>query len=69
MKDGRCRICFEQTETVKHLVAGCKVSANGEYLSRHNRALMISAIVWAKEHDLVGQDAVWYKERCSKEQS
>ena len=23
---------------------------------------MILAIAWAKEHDLVGQDVVWYKE-------
>ena len=58
MEDGRCRVCFEQIESVEHLVAGCKVLANSEYLSRHNRALMILAIVWAKEHDLVKQDVV-----------
>ena len=66
MEDGRCRVCFEQIETVEHLVAGCKVLANGEYLSRHNRPLMILAIAWAKEHDLVGQDVVWYKERWER---
>ena len=66
MEDGRCRVCFEQIETVEHLVAGCKVLANGEYLSRHNRALMILAIAWAKEHDLVGQDAVWCNERWER---
>ena len=53
--DGRYRVCFEQIETVEHLVAGCKILASSEYLSRHNRALMILAIAWAKEHDLVGQ--------------
>ena len=58
MEYGRCRVCFEQIGTVEHLVTGCKVLANGEYLSRHNRALTILAIVWAKEHDLVGQDVV-----------
>ena len=61
MEDGRCRVCFEQIVTVEHLVAGCKVLENGEYL-RINRALMILAIAWAKEHNLVGQDVVWYKE-------
>ena len=54
MEDGRCRVCFEQIEAVEHLVARCKVLANGEYLSRRNRALMILAIAWAKEHDLFG---------------
>ena len=63
MEDGRCRICFEQIETVEHLLTGCKGLTNGEYLSRHNRELMILAIVWAKEHDLVGQDVMWYKEQ------
>ena len=66
MEDGRCRVCFEQNGTVEHLVAGCKVSANGEFLSRHNRALMILVIAWAKEHDLVGQDVVLYKERWER---
>ena len=42
--DGRCRASFEQIEIVEHPVAGYKVLANGEYLSRHNRALMILAI-------------------------
>ena len=27
MEDGRCRVCFEQIETVERLVAGCKVLA------------------------------------------
>ena len=47
VEDGRCRVCNEQSETVEHLVAGCKVLANSEYLSRHNRALMILAVEWA----------------------
>ena len=63
VEDGRCRVCNEQSGTVEHLVAGCKVLANSEYLSRHNRALMILAVEWAKEYDLIGMNTVWYKER------
>ena len=37
--------------------------ANNEYFSRHNRALMIMGVAWAKEYKLVGGDMVWYKER------
>ena len=44
MEDGRCRVCFQHRETVEHLVAGCQNLANSEYLSRHNRALMILAV-------------------------
>ena len=33
IEDGRCRLCHEFSETVEHLVAGCKTVANSEYLS------------------------------------
>ena len=62
IEDGRCRDCREQTESVEHLAAGCKVLANNEYLSRHNRVLMIMAVAWLKEYELVGEDVIWYKE-------
>ena len=57
-----CRLCREFSETVEHLVAGCKTIANSEYLSRHKRALMVMAIAWAKEYGLVGKETKWYKE-------
>ena len=66
MEDGRCRVCFQHSETVELLVAGCQKLANSEYLSRHNRALMILAVAWAKEHGLVGQDVVWYEQRWDR---
>ena len=43
-QEKKCRVCNENDETVEHLVAGCKALANNEYLSRHNRALMIVAV-------------------------
>ena len=36
--------------------------ANSEYLSRYNRALMVMAVPWVKEYELVGGDMVLYKE-------
>ena len=62
-EDGSCRICTQHSETVEHLVAGCTKLANTEYLTRHNRALMIRAVAWAKQQELVGQDATWYEQR------
>ena len=46
-QDKQCRVCHERDETVEHIVAGCKVLANSEYLTRHNRALMIMAVNWS----------------------
>ena len=65
-QDKRCRVCKERDETVEHLVAGCKVLAGQEYLSRHNRALMILAVIWAKEKGLIDEQVVWYKERWER---
>ena len=62
MENGRCRLCGEFNETVEHLVAGCKTIANSEYLARHNGALMVMAIAWAKEYGLVGKETKWYME-------
>ena len=51
---------------VEHLVAGCTKLAKSEYLTRHNRALMFLAVVWAKQQELVVQEAIWYKQRWDR---
>ena len=40
IEDGGCQVCHGHDETVEHLVAGCSFLTS-EYLTRHNRALMI----------------------------
>ena len=61
-KCSKCRLCGQQRETIEHLLAGCKVLANSEYLSRHSRALIL-AISWAKEFNLVEKEMKWYKQK------
>ena len=56
--DGSSRICTQHSETVEHLIAGCTKLANNEYLTRHNRALMILTVAWAEQQELVGQEAI-----------
>ena len=58
--NGRFRICNQHFETVEHLVAECTKLANSEYLTRHNRALMTLAVAWAKQQELMDQEAIWY---------
>ena len=65
-QDRRCRVYHERDETVEHIVAGCKVLANNEYLTRHNRTLMIMAVDWAKEYKLVGDEMVWCKKHWER---
>ena len=60
--DKQCRVCHKEDKTVEHIVAGYKVLANSEYLTRHNRALMIMPVSWAKEYKLIGKDVIWYSE-------
>ena len=69
MEDGRCRVCFEQIKTVEHLVTGRKLLANGEYLSRHNRALMILAL--RGQNNMIWLGKMWRGTRSveSEEQS
>ena len=62
----KCRVCGEQEETVEHLLAGCKKLAGSEYTRRHNRALMILAVQWAIEHQLIDNQTKWYRERWER---
>ena len=66
IEDGKCQVCHGQNERVEHLVAGCSVLSNSEYLARHNRALMILAVTWVKEYELIGADTIWYKEQWER---
>ena len=62
IEDGKCRLCREHKEMDEHLLAGCKKIANSEYLTRNNRALMVVAVAWAKEYNVVKKEVKWYKE-------
>ena len=66
-KCSKCRLCGQQRETVEHLLTGCKVLVNSDYLTWHNRALIILAISWAKELNLVEKDMKWYKQKWCRE--
>ena len=66
-KNSQCRLCKKQRETVQHLLTGCKMLASSEYLARHNRALMVMAVAWAKEKNLLDQNVKWHQEKWKRE--
>ena len=35
-----CRLCGDSTETVRHIVSGCKKLAQGEYRKRHDKVAL-----------------------------
>ena len=66
-ENSQSRLCKEQRETaVQRLLAGCKILASSEYLVRHNRALMVMAVVWAKEQNLLDQNVKLYQEKWNR---
>ena len=64
--DDKCRLCGEHRQTVDHLLAGCKLLAGNDHLTRHNRTLMILAVQWAKEFELIDTQTKWYSERWKR---
>ena len=56
-----CRLCSARRETVNHRLPGCTVLAGSEYVQRHNKALMVFAVEWAKQAGLLEESTVWYK--------
>ena len=36
-EDGKCRVCGEWFETVKHIVSGCGQLAKKQYMIRHDK--------------------------------
>lgn len=44
-----------------HLAAGCTILAGHEYVRRHNNALKILLVNWAKEKGLLSASEIWYK--------
>ena len=35
-------------------------------MQRHNKALMVIAVAWARKYELIDENAVWYKEKWEK---
>ena len=65
-EDGKCRLGKKFDETVQHLLAGCEVLAGTEYLVRHNNALIVLAVSWAIERELLPANTAWYTVRLEK---
>ena len=56
----------ELTQLLQRLLDGCKMLACSEYLARHKRALMVTAVAWAKEHNLLDQNVKCYQKKWNR---
>ncbi len=55
------RLCSARRETVNHWLSDCAVLTGSEYVQRHNKALIVLAVEWAKQAGLLEESTVWYK--------
>lgn len=63
LQEGKWRLCGQQRGTVEHLLDGCRVLVNKEYLTWHKKAWMTLVVSWGKEFNLVEKDIKWYKQK------
>ena len=66
VKDENCRPCGEYSETVEHVLAGCRVIAGTEYLWRHDNALRVLAVAWCEQQGILNDGVLCYKVNWGK---
>ena len=66
MESVLCRLCRQYDETVQHLLAGCTVIAETEYVRGHNNALMVLAVQWGKQHGIIEEGTPWNQKQRVK---
>ena len=59
--DVKCRVCGKNNETVQHWLTGCTPLAATEYTLRHDKALMVLAVEWAKQEGVLAKETKWYE--------
>jgi len=57
----KCRMCYMESETIEHILNGCKVLTNTEYLSRHNQVAKIIHQELAIRFGLVQEPLPYYR--------
>ena len=58
-QDPRCRLCKEVPETVKNIVAGCKMQAGSAYMERNNQVAGIVFRNICAEYGLEAPKSKW----------
>ena len=53
-----CRLCGKATESVAHILSGCRALAQSKYLYRHDSAFKV--LFYEMLHDLGHTDETWY---------
>ena len=65
-----CRMCGKSPESVPHVLAGCGILAQTNYLARHNAALKILFFEMLKDLELISEVSPWHSKtqpnRCMR---
>ena len=57
----KCRKCHMSSETIQHIISGCKLLANSDYLNRHNKLANIIHSKLATKYQLLTSTEPYYK--------
>ena len=57
----KCRMCHMESETIEHILNGCKVLSNTEYLCRHNQVAKIVHQDLAIRYGLLNEQLPYYR--------
>ena len=60
IEDDSCRLCYEEKETVKHILSHCGKLAKSDYFTRHNKALQVIIYSVLKRAGLVDECPPWF---------
>ena len=62
----KCRICNRESETIQHIISGCKLLANTEYLHRHNFSANIIHQQLTNKYNLINETVPYYEYQPKK---
>ena len=63
VEEDKCHLCGRHSETVQHLLSGCKKLAGSEYVKRHDNTLKVLVVKWAIENALHPENTKLYAEK------
>lgn len=61
LQNDLCRLCHEKSETIEHVIGGCKMLAQNDYTHRHNQVAAIIHQEIAFKSGLIDRKDAYYK--------
>lgn len=63
VRDSKCRICHQFEETIDHIISGCPILAQKDYIERHDNVCAQLHFSLCKEYGIVVDSDKWYEHK------